>query len=134
MGVKNKYCMVIENMLVYKCDHCGKKQFRKCDMTQHEKWCKENPSNMHKCFQFCPNLIKTEEEYEGCDHYEPGDTYVGKKTVFTCAKTGQKMYSFKAEKRKLPVVNEEGVIRMPLQCEHFKDPYEIITGIDELSW
>jgi len=123
--------MLITLQEVYKCDHCGKRQFRKYDMVQHEKWCKKNPQNQHKCFQFCHHLIKSEEEYEGADHYDQGETFFGTKTVFTCGLTNQKMYSFKAERRKLPVVNEPDTIRMPLQCESFNNPFENID--DEIS-
>jgi len=104
---------------IYKCDHCGKRQFRQCDMTIHERWCKLNPNNQHKCYEFCQHLVKTEVEYEGSSN---GDEYIGKKTVFTCAVTEQKMYSFIAEKRKLPVIYEKDTIRMPLECDLYKSP------------
>ena len=105
---------------VFTCDHCGKKQFRKSDMSRHEKWCKKNPNNDHKCFQFCKHLIKGEEEYEGVNYDE---VFIGKKTVFQCALTKQKMYSFIAERKKLPVVNESDAIRMPLKCDSYVDQY-----------
>lgn len=108
---------------VFTCDYCGKKKFRKCDMSRHEKWCRNNPNNQHKCFQFCRYLVKSEEEYEGRDQYDYDETFTGKKTVFHCALTNQKMYSFIAERKKLPVVNESDAVRMPLECESFKDQY-----------
>ena len=104
---------------VFTCDFCGKKQFRKCDMSIHEKWCKKSPNNQHKCFQYCKHLVKSAEEYE-VENYN--EAFVGEKTVFTCALTKQKMYSFIAERRKLPVINESDAIRMPLECDSFKDP------------
>jgi len=116
---------------VYKCDHCGKKQFRKCDMTRHEKFCKENPNNKHKCFQYCKHLQKSEDEYEGQSHYDAGETFFGVKTVFTCALTKQKMFSYIAERKSLPVVKEEDSIRMPLECEKYKDKND--WGIPEIS-
>ncbi len=97
---------------IYKCDFCGKRQFRQCDMTRHEKWCKKNPNNFHICFQFCNHLIKTDGEYEGED-------YVGTKTIFTCGVTKQEMFSYLAEKRNLPVTKEENTIRMPLECDKY---------------
>jgi hypothetical protein len=106
---------------VFTCDYCGKKQFRKCDMSRHEKWCKKNPNNDHKCFQYCKHLLKSEEEYEGHSNQDYDETFSGKKTVFTCALTKQKMYSFIAERKKLPVVNESDVIRMPLECKSYGD-------------
>jgi hypothetical protein len=103
----------------FKCDFCGKRQFRKCDMSLHEKWCKKNPINAHACFQHCIHLLKTEEDYDGSTYYN--EDYTGKRTIFTCALTQQKMYSFIAERRKLPVLKEPGTIRMPLQCSTFKN-------------
>jgi len=99
---------------VYECEYCGKKQFRKGDMTKHEKWCKKNPNNNHKCFQYCKHLIKEDEEYSGSD-------FVGNRTIFKCALTEQKMFSYIAEKRKLPIINESGNIRMPLECDKYED-------------
>ncbi len=101
---------------IFKCDHCGKRQFRKCDMVRHEKWCKENPSNKHKCFEMCQHLVKTEEQYI----IQGEDGYVSKKTIFTCNVNSQRMFSFIAERKKLPVVNETGVVRMPLQCDDYE--------------
>jgi hypothetical protein len=100
---------------VYKCDHCGKKQFRKGDMTKHEKWCKGNPNNRHKCFQYCNHLIKEDEEYEGSD-------FVGSRTIFKCGLTEQKMFSYIAERKRLPIINENDNIRMPVECDKYEDP------------
>lgn len=123
--------MKIETAQIYKCDHCGKVQFRKCDMSKHEKWCKLNPNNRHACYEFCKHLVKGEEQYEGQSRYDSGEGYTGKRTVFTCGLTGQKMYSFKAEKLKLPVVTEEGTVRMPIKCNKFEQD---LFGSDELLW
>lgn len=106
--------MEIINQPYFKCDFCGKKQFRKSDMSLHEKWCKKNPNNQHTCFKYCKHLIKSEEEYEGFD-------YVGLKTVFTCDILKQKMFSFIAERKKLPIINEAGAVRMPLECDKYED-------------
>lgn len=108
----------IKNVSIFKCDHCGKKYFRKCDTTSHEKWCDRNPANRHKCFQDCKHLVRSEEEYEGREEY------VGKKKTFHCGLTMQKMYSFYAERRKHPVVNENDTIRMPLECDKHEFPTE----------
>lgn len=104
----------------FKCDFCGKKQFRECDMAKHEKWCKKNPKNEHTCFQHCKHLIKSEEEYEGVSY---DGEYEGKRTVFTCAVNSQKMFSFIAERRNLPVIKEPNTIRMPLDCDKYKAMY-----------
>lgn len=122
--------MKVETAQIYKCDHCGKVQFRRCDMTKHEKWCKLNPINDHACYKFCKHLVKTEEKYEGQSRYDSGESFTGKKTVFTCGVSGQKMYSFKAEKLKLPILNELGIKRMPIDCNDYKG-----TDInDDLIW
>lgn len=118
--------IILQN--VYHCEYCEKKQFRKCDMSRHEKHCKQNPNNQHKCFDICKHLLKEEEEYItknrwGCN--DDGDTleeYVGTRTVFKCALTNQKMYSYIAERKRLPVLNEPDVIRMPLECDKYRDP------------
>lgn len=105
---------------IYKCDFCGKRQFRQCDMTMHERWCKENPKNNHKCFQFCRHLIKTSEEYDG-------ENFVGHRTIFTCELTKQGMFSYIAERKRLPVINEKDSIRMPLECDKFEDEFTHVT-------
>jgi len=79
--------MKITTQDVFHCDFCKKKQFRKGDMTKHEKWCKYNPNNQHACFNFCENLIRSEEHYDGI-YYE------SKKTVFTCNISKKEMYSY----------------------------------------
>lgn len=108
----------------FKCDFCGKRQFRKGDMTLHERWCKKNPANMHKCFQYCKHLVKDKEDYDVELSFDEG--YSSKRTIFICGLTGQKMYSSIAERRKLPVVNEPDTIRMPLECDKYKDQMDSI--------
>lgn len=103
---------------IYKCGHCGKVQFRKCDMSKHEKWCKKNPNNKHMCFELCQHLKKEEIDYEVEGGYD-NDGYSGKRTIFTCMITSQKLFSFIAERRKLPVIKEEDTIRMPLECDKY---------------
>lgn len=98
---------------IFVCEHCGKKQFRKGDMTVHERWCKKNPNNKHSCYNFCSHLIKSDREYQG-------DDFTGTKTIFTCAKTNKEMFSFIAERKKLPVVYDGVSIRMPLDCDLFE--------------
>lgn len=107
-----------ETKLVFTCDFCGKKQFRKSDMVKHEKWCSKNPNNQHKCFEYCKHLIKTQEEYDGESYNE---SFIGNRTIFECALTKQKMFSYIAERKKLPVINELDEIRMPLECDMYVD-------------
>jgi hypothetical protein len=91
---------------VYECEHCGKKYFRNYKF--HETFCKKNPNNRHKCFQFCDNLIK----------YKDSDGY----THFLCFANLLKpeLYSYIAEKKKIDVTNK---IRMPLECDKYKQMY-----------
>ena len=95
---------------VYKCDHCGKTMLSAGSMARHEKYCRLAPNNKHKCFDFCRNL-KT-------------SGYIAfQQREFTCAITGQKLYSYKLEKMALmwPYQTKfEGLVRMPLECNHFQ--------------
>jgi len=116
----------LPNYTVHKCDYCGKKHFRKGDATRHEKYCSQNPANNHLCFQMCKNLVQGKEEYEGC---KDEIKFTGTRTTFTCQLTGQKMYSYIAERKRHPVVTEPDTIRMPLEC----DKYESKTDSDYIG-
>ncbi len=107
----------LPNYTVHKCDYCGKKYFRKCDASRHERYCSQSPANNHLCFQQCKHLIRGEEPYEG---YSGNLEFTGNRTTFTCQLTGQKMYSYIAERKRHPVVNESDTIRMPLECDKYK--------------
>jgi hypothetical protein len=110
--------MKTELRKVFKCDHCSKKMFSAGAMGYHEKWCKKNPNNRHKCFALCChlkrdiNVIWSDGEGSGAYNY-----------VFTCLKTGQKMYSYKLEKRSLYAYRKLPIdaVRMPLECELFQE-------------
>lgn len=98
---------------VYECEHCGRKMLGAGAMGRHEKWCKKNPVNTHKCFDFCEHLKR--ERIMG--------ELEGGQVQFTCAVTGSKMYSFLLEKHQaatFPPFKIDGMIRMPLECPHFK--------------
>ncbi len=101
----------------FKCDFCGKKQFRKCDMTRHEKWCKKNPLNDHACFHYCKHLIK--DKIVSVDAYD-GEQFSSLCT-FQCAVTKKFMYSSIAERRKLVDRLPKGTERMPLHCNLYED-------------
>lgn len=109
---------------VYKCDHCGKNYLVKRFALRHESFCKKKPENMHKCFEYCEHLIKGIESYTTSDTYP--ETPVNRVT-FQCAKTGNFMYSFMAEKLKIvPTYNDYDAVgrtysRMPLECDLYKD-------------
>jgi hypothetical protein len=112
------------NEKVYRCDHCNKAMVSKGFMVYHEKWCKKNPNNMHKCFEWCTHLrMETEkEEHET----EDGTYFVPLEKSFYCEKLEMSLYSYKLEKKLCNRKDEfnkriEGLQRMPLQCESFKD-------------
>jgi hypothetical protein len=111
---------------IYQCDHCGRKMFNKGAMSWHEKWCKENPNNKHKCFDFCiyleMNKIYNKDEYGN-------NIFV--RTDMLCKRRKTFMYSFKLEKnRTRPVEAFNGLERMPLECELFKNPGDEIQFRD----
>lgn len=108
-----------ENMIVYKCDHCTKKMFGAGVMSRHERFCKSNPNNDHKCFQRCDFLEKRTETVFSNDPDEPeADHFV---THFTCLKTSKKLYSYKFEKSKgFKPIYLQGLERMPLECDLYE--------------
>jgi len=86
--------------------------FGKGAMSRHEKYCKENPNNQHKCFDYCKHLKR--EVFQSVDDYEN----YSRRTDMTCMVTGKKMYSFKFEKNYTkPATALNGLERMPLKCD-----------------
>jgi len=67
----------------------------------------------------------------GQSHYDSGDAYYGTRTVFTCALTTQKMFSYIAERKGLPIIKEADNIRMPLECDKYQDKND--WGIPEIG-
>lgn len=103
----------------YKCEYCRRKMFGAGAMGYHEKYCKENPHNMHKCFEYCDHLMKSEHIVDS--EYYADDIGYGKckQTEFTCKVTGKKMYSYHREKQYWQYVTSD-MIRMPLECEDYE--------------
>ena len=101
---------------IYQCEYCKKWYQKKHACIKHEKFCSKNPKNQHACFDMCPYLEKT---YEDAD-VEIGDGYTRKVTVFICKITNALMYSYIAERRNLPCINDSDHIRMPLKCDNFE--------------
>ncbi len=101
--------IIKKNQIIYICQYCGKKSVYRNQITMHERTCKSNPKNWHKCFQYCEHLEKDSSHEYGEKH-------------FTCALLGnKKMYSFKLEYR---IHENKGRIerleRMPLKCKHYE--------------
>lgn len=86
----------------YKCDFCPKTSTNAGALFQHERKCRDNPYNKHKCFEFCKHLKM---EFE--DGYR----------IFTCEKKQTNMYSYKAEHRNLDI---EHLTKMPIECDDFE--------------
>ena len=101
--------MKIAQETIYRCGYCNKPMFGKGAMVRHEKWCKENPNNKHKCFDFCQHLKREHRVIE-----VNGEPY--RVTDMTCTKLNKQMYSYKLEKTaNCPPLNN--MERMPLECK-----------------
>jgi|WetSurMetagenome_2_1015567.scaffolds.fasta_scaffold00157_26 hypothetical protein len=112
--------MKTELRKVYFCDHCKKHNLSASSISRHEKYCRYNPNNRHKCFDMCVHLKKLSEIVRSGDSDYP----VGIKTVFTCGVTGNKMYSYQLENkaRLYPfIISFSGLQRMPLTCDLYKE-------------
>lgn len=103
----------------YHCSYCRRYYLQKHHAAKHEKGCRDNPNNKHKCFEMCKHLNR---ETISDNNYE------NRRTIFTCQLTKQRMYSYLAEKKGLlkyfrESFEEDEAIRMPLVCEK----YEMMT-------
>ena len=102
---------------VYSCEHCGKKMFSAGAMSLHERMCRRNPNNMHRCFAICKHCTKEYQDTKDND-YEFGNR---RDIVFLCAKQPQlKMYSYKLERYLHNSPRMQGLTRMPLECDLFE--------------
>ena len=118
---------------VYQCEHCKKNMLNAGSMSRHEHFCKQNPNNLHRCFDFCKHLEKTSSVIEH-------DEMPLRVTHFTCLKLDKKMYSYKFEKsvgfRPMYISDLE---RMPLKCDDYEGPFgddkEIVsTDFNDIDW
>ena len=115
--------METKNIPTYHCSYCTKYYIRKYYAERHERFCKHNPNNKHKCFELCRHLIKSQETHNGVTT-----------TDFNCKFMDKPMYSFKAEKGAIKyfreAYGEDGIIRMPLECEHYEVMYDDYDNFD----
>jgi len=120
---------IIENVTLYKCDHCGKEYKRKYYAEKHEKQCSSNPDNYKPCL-YCENLIKKKasilfDTYHG-EHREGRD-------LLYCEKIKSFLYPPKVEFKGNAFLQEDiedGETEnkpMPKECNHFDDRYSIFT-------
>jgi hypothetical protein len=111
--------MKIQVKKVYYCEFCNKHSLSAGSLSRHEKYCKNNPANAHKCFEFCRHLHRTKEPF-----HNGGGEIVGSRKYFECLVTGIQLYSFHLEKRSSlhPYSNiTKGLTRMPLECDKYKE-------------
>lgn len=111
--------IIKENQTVYKCGYCSKYYLRKHHTESHEKKCRYNPNNKHKCFDWCKHLEKGEFDID----HPSGLGTCGKATYFKCTKFNKFMYSYKAENTNNINLQEEISNcdeRMPLECEGYE--------------
>ena len=94
---------------VYRCEFCNKALIRKGFVVLHERMCKSNPKNKHKCFEYCAHLEKEKNDYSG-------------EFSFVCAKTQKYMYSYKLERfaHKAERIQNDELTRMPLECQLYE--------------
>jgi hypothetical protein len=95
---------------IYRCDFCTKHRLTKGAAERHERFCKNNPANKHRCFD-CQNLQVTE-----------GKSPDGRSCKqFTCQAFERRLYSYIAEKRGMLYEHILGpdAMRMPLECPAF---------------
>lgn len=98
---------------VYFCEFCNKHNLSAASTSRHEKYCRYNPRNKHKCFELC-TYLKRERKFDGFKL----------KTTFTCVKKKDKMYSYQAEKKMTSYFTHpdmiKGLKRMPLECDLYR--------------
>lgn len=110
---------VIENVTLYKCDHCGKKLQRKHAMEAHEKKCSSNPENDRMCSS-CIFLEKVNISYE--PHVQSYEGTLNSSICFKCTKKDIFMFpvSFEYSNKGVPPYVEyqgEEIIQQPMLKE-----------------
>ena len=110
--------MESKTMLIHICEYCRKLYQREHACATHEKFCKKNPCNKHKCFEFCTHLQKVEIMEMNFDHNGDATGEYISEIEFSCTKTGKDLYSYIAERKGLRVINFAD--RMPLKCDDYE--------------
>jgi hypothetical protein len=106
---------------VYRCDFCNKAMVRVGLMKLHERMCKKNPNNQHKCFLYCKYLERDQEPIRD----DEGNKAGWNEASFTCAKMPDvELFSYKLERYECNRLRCEQRTRMPLEC----DLYETMDG------
>lgn len=98
---------ILPNRTIYRCEYCRKHRLSAQAARNHERSCRNNPNNKHRCFG-CQNLVVT-----------AGTAPDGRSCKqFTCQAFERRLYSYVAEKRHLlyPHILGADAMRMPLKC------------------
>ena len=113
--------MNIKQETVFRCEFCNKAMLGKGAMSLHERMCKKNPKNKHKCFQYCKWLNKDADEVTGLRFFCCGND--------KCKLHEKDLYSYKLERNYSGQqrIKEEELTLMPLEC----DNYDIESGHEE---
>lgn len=106
---------------IYRCDYCNKAMRNKGAMTLHERMCKSNPENDHKCFQYCKFLLKDTDEQDGSVFFDCEN----EKSEYH----NKDLFSYKLERFCFNKDRISKMTRMPLQCDH----YQIESGHEDLN-
>ena len=103
--------MKIIEKKVYHCEFCKKYSLFKHVITQHEKLCKFNPENKHKCFEYC-NFLKK----------DGGFDCLGELTEvrFYCTKKQIHLKSYKVKRNSYLMERNMNYEWMPKECELFE--------------
>lgn len=109
---------IIENQKIFCCEFCNKKHYRQNVITLHERQCRNNPKNKHKCFQYCKFLKKHNDIFDENELNYPAEFRC---INVKCELYNKLLYSFKYERynRNIENIEQNNLIRMPLICEHY---------------
>ncbi len=94
---------------VYRCDHCNKAMVSAGFMAAHERMCKKNPNNQHKCFEWCKHLKR--------------DVFNDEVSFMCGAQNNLEMHSYKLERYKYKHPRLKDLQRMPLECNLYEDKH-----------
>jgi len=119
--------MKTTNETVYRCDFCNRAIVSKGSMVVHEKMCKNNPENAHKCFEFCNHLQRDKEIIGG---YGDEDWDL-KRTKFVCLIRDVELKSYKVKRTKKLMEYTKDIEFMPNECNLFEGKFDTIIDENE---
>lgn len=118
---------IIKNVILYKCEYCGKKYQRKHACHDHEIICNKNPKNRRPCLNGCKHLesIKILRDRDG--NVSAGGIPVSYQpsyaNTFKCTKHDVVMYHPKCEYSEYlqGIIEETDQDPMPKECADFEE-------------